>query len=313
MVQIARTALRPFVVPWQVLYDLPMEHPDNGLRTCPSVREYGPGGSGSWPPPAACPHQEYHEQAKHDAAKPALLCPWGFWGLAHLIEVPEPPPEKRSLDQVVSELPADTVVLPGTGSGLNDKQLREHLTKLRAKVTGFPGAPDDVVTAALRLLPALGPTTMDIVYLIGHAEQAASGLSYVLAFPDQKLASEDVATWSRDYWPTNHWHNRRPLVVLNACQTAEITQSTMGNFVKNFVAAGAAGVIGTETLIDQMAASEAMEHFLAAFSTQSTVGEAIRLMRWRLLGRGNLLGFSYTPYCAASLRLRPASMYPEDS
>ena len=110
-------------------------------------------GSGSWPPPAACPHQEYHEQAKHDAAKPALLCPWGFWGLAHLIEVPEPPPEKRSLDQVVSELPADTVVLPGTGSGLNDKQLREHLTKLRAKVTGFPGAPDDVVTAALEAAP----------------------------------------------------------------------------------------------------------------------------------------------------------------
>jgi hypothetical protein len=58
-------------------------------------------------------------------------------------------------------------------------------------------------------------------------------------------------------------------------------------------------------LIDQGVASEAMEHFLADFSGGASAGEAIRLMRWRLLGRGNLLGFCYTPYCAASLRLRP--------
>ena len=83
IVQIARTAQRPFAVPWQVLYDLPMEHPEEGLLPCPSVSEFGPGGTGAWPPPPLCPHQDVHQRADS-----ALLCPWGFWGLAHILEVP---------------------------------------------------------------------------------------------------------------------------------------------------------------------------------------------------------------------------------
>ena len=308
VVQVARTAQRPFVVPWQVMYDLPMEHPDIDLRVCSSVGEYGPGGSGDWPPPATCPHREFHDQVTGSQAGSAILCPWGFLGLALLIEVPEPPPERRSIDHVVSESPVALAVVPGTGSGLDNRQLATHLHQLRAQVRGFPRDPKDVVTAASNLRDALEPTTVDIVYLLSHAQQAASGLSDELIFPDQSLMSEDIAVWTRDYWRPDHWNGRRPLIVLNACHTAEIVQSTMAGFVTNFVAAGAAGVIGTETLIDQMTASKAMEEFLGQFSSGSTVGEAIRLMRWRLLGRGNLLGFSYTPYSAASLRLRPAQV-----
>src|ERR1022692_803659 len=310
VVQIARTAQRPFVVPWQVLYDLPIEHPEDPLRTCPSVQEYGPGGSASWPPPATCPHTDFHEQATADPAEPAILRPRGFWGLAHLIEVPEPP-KGRSLDQVVTEDPTSVAVLPGTGSRLDKTRLEEHLVELRKRVTGFPTGPDAVVTAARELRSALTPATMDIVYLLSHAEQAGeAGLDSKLVFPDRPLTSGDIAVWTRDKWPADHWYSRHPLVVLNACHTAEIVQSTMAGFVPNFVDGGAAGVIGTETLIDQLTASKAMEQFLAAFSTGSTVGEAIRLMRWHLLRRGNLLGFTYTPYCAASLRLRPATSQP---
>jgi hypothetical protein len=32
---------------------------------------------------------------------------------------------------------------------------------------------------------------------------------------------------------------RRPLVILNACQTSEIVQSSMATFVSNFIGAGA--------------------------------------------------------------------------
>ncbi len=300
IVQIARTAQRPFAVPWQVLYDLPMEHPEEEMLNCPSVGEYGPGGSGAWPPPAACPHREAHERAEA-----AVLCPWGFWGLAHILEVPEPPPGERSLDQVISAAQTTPTVLAGTGSGLDQKALGKHLTRLSQQVAGFPATAEGIVTAAKALRSALEPAAMDIVYLLSHAEQAGeSGLSSALVFPDGRLISDEIAVWTRDHWPADHWDGRRPLVVLNACHTAEIVQSTLGGFVSNFVAGGAAGVIGTETLIDQATASEAMEHFLAAFSGGATAGEAIRLMRWRLLGRGNLLGFCYTPYCAASLRVR---------
>ncbi|MGH3121962.1 MAG: hypothetical protein ACRDND_13180, partial [Streptosporangiaceae bacterium] len=111
VVQIARTAQRPFAVPWQVLYDLPMEHPDEDLVRCPSVDDYGPGGTGTWPPPAVCPNRQFHERAGS-----AILCPWGFWGLAHVLEVPEPPPGERSLDQIVSDGETMPTVLVGTGS-----------------------------------------------------------------------------------------------------------------------------------------------------------------------------------------------------
>jgi hypothetical protein len=299
IVQIARTAQRPFAVPWQVLYDLPMEHPEEELARCPSVSEFGPGG-GTWPPPPLCPHQDVHQQSDS-----ALLCPWGFWGLAHILEVPEPPPGERSLDQVVSAAGTAPAVVVGTGSGLDRRALSRHLDQLGQQVAGFPVS-TGVVTAAKALRTALEPTAMDIVYLLSHAEQAGvSGLTSALVFPDRKLISDEIAAWTRDHWPINHWDGRRPLIVLNACHTAEVVQSTLGGFVTNFVAGGAAGVIGTETLIDQGAASEAMEHFLAVFSGGASAGEAIRLMRWHLLSRGNLLGFTYTPYCAASLRLRP--------
>ncbi|WP_327250932.1 hypothetical protein [Streptomyces sp. NBC_01244] len=78
IIQIARTVQRPFAVPWQVLYELPMENPDKRLQYCPSVDEYGPGGDGSWPPPALCPHQGQHDQAMGSPDRPALLCPFGF-------------------------------------------------------------------------------------------------------------------------------------------------------------------------------------------------------------------------------------------
>lgn len=301
VVQIARTLDRPFVVPWQILYDFPMEHPDRGLYTCPSVHDFGPGGAGTWPPPATCPYANDH------ARKHAVLCPWGFWGLAHLIEVPEPPKE-RSLDHFVTIEPAQAAVLAGTGAGLNDQQLTAHLGQLAQRVIGFPAPSKGVVTAAADLGEALRPATMDVVYLISHAERSGVlDLGSALVFPDGRLESKDVSAWTTGSWPPDHWSGRRPLVVLNACYTAEIVQSMLGGFVTHFVNGGAAGVVGTETLIDQVTASRAMEEFLAEFSGGATVGEAIRAMRWRLLALGNLLGFCYTPYCAASLRLRPAT------
>ncbi|WP_327250933.1 CHAT domain-containing protein [Streptomyces sp. NBC_01244] len=149
--------------------------------------------------------------------------------------------------------------------------------------------------------------------MLSHCERTGPTLrTPALIFSDQPLTSDDISVWTRTVWPKDHWHERRPLVVLNACYTAELVQTTIAGFVSNFVAAGAAGVVGTETLVEQQAASCAMESFLADFSAGSGVGEAVRRMRWRLLARGNLLGFSYTAYCSANLRLRPTASSSEE-
>ena len=296
VVQIARTADRPFAVPWQVLYDLPMQYPEVNLWRCPSVDEYGPGGSGSSPPPATCPHSDQHERP---GPLKAVLCPWGFWGLASILEVPEPPPDQRDLDHVISAANPPLAVLAAKGSGLDQTVMDGHLDRLKSGVEGFPPVPKGVLSRVVELFEKLQPPDMDIVYLISHAESFGSVLTF-----DLPVSSGQISAWTKDDWPADHWRGRRPLVVLNACHSAELTQSTLGSFVRNFVGSGAAGVIGTETLIDQLAASYAMEYFLAAFSHGASAGDAMRTMRWQMLRRGSLLGFCYTPYCAANLRAR---------
>ncbi|MFD3724090.1 CHAT domain-containing protein [Streptomyces sp. NPDC058671] len=307
VIQIARTVQRPFVIPWQILYELPLEHPELGVRVCPAVDEYGPGGTGEWPPPASCPHGEDHDRALAERPRRAFLCPYGFWGMAHILEIPEPPPGRRSLDHIVTDSTAQPTMVTGIGADLNDKLLKTHLSRMGSQAPGIASTPDSPLTDATEFLDALTPSTMDVVYLLSHCKRTGpSERTHALVFADQKLTSDDVAVWARDEWPKDHWAGRRPLVLLNACYTAEITASTMAGFVTNFVAAGASGVVGTETLVEQNVASSAMESFLTDFAAGSTAGEAVRLMRWRLLRRGNLLGFSYTPYCAADLRLRPS-------
>ena len=100
--------------------------------------------------------------------------------------------------------------------------------------------------------------------------------------------------------------DRHPVVVLNGCHTAEMLPGTLAGFVVGLVAARAAGVIGTEVSLDQRFAGTAMELLLAAVHAGASVGQAMRHMRWELLGRGNVMGLAYSPYCAATLALRRA-------
>jgi hypothetical protein len=303
-VQVARTADRPFVIPWQAVYDLPMEHPEDELWRCPSVERYGPNGDGVRPVPAHCPEVAWHESARTADSRPAVLCPFGFWGLAHVLEVPEPPPN-RDLDAVVCDRPDETAALTGAGGPLDRDALAAHIGRLQV-IPGFAGR--TVITTARGLREALADSTMDVVYLLCHAERVPSNAVVAptlrLEFTDRCVTSDDIATWSRDEWDVRHWSDRRPLVVLNACQTSEIVQSSMATFVSNFIGAGASGVVGSETLLEQGSAAHAMEVFLREFCTGVPVGTAIRTMRWELLATGSLLGLAYTPYCSADLRLR---------
>jgi hypothetical protein len=299
VVEIARTGQRPFVLPWQMLYDLPL-NPRRNITVCDSVREYGPLHKGDdRQPPVRCPHEDKHPPPDDPAT--STLCPWGFWGLAYLIEVPEPP-QDRNMDEFVTDTAASPQVVSAAGAGLDAKQLATHLKDMHHEVDGFP---NKHLTKADALMSALA-NPADIVYVLCHNENGNQpGGGSVLMFADGPLGSDEVAEYTRTRWPKDHWREQhRPLIVLNACRTAEIVQTTMSGFVKNFTGAGAAGVVGTETMIDQPTASRAMQHFLGAFAKGATVSEALRIARWKLLAQGSLMGLTYSPYCSATLRLR---------
>jgi len=308
LVQIARPSKRSFAVPWPVVYSLPVLGAKPVFWPCPSVAAFGPGGGATWPPPARCPHADAHERRRRANPGESVLCPFGFWGYAYHLEVPEPPRD-RDVDEVVATRPWPPAMAVATGAGLDPDTRRTHLAALREQAPGFP-AGKRVVTRAADLPAALAGSTMDVVYVLCHSDrdpvdESDRAPDSTLVFRDQSVVSSDVNTWAVD-WPHDHWHDRRPLVVLNACHTVELTQSTLGNFATAFVnAAGAAGVVGTEALIEQRTASMAMEAFLTEFLGGAPVGAAIRLMRWRLLAQGSVMGLAYTPYCSATLRLRP--------
>src|SRR5690606_3321506 len=93
-------------------------------------------------------------------------------------------------------------------------------------------------------------------------------------------------------------------VVINGCHTVDMLTESLNNLVRAFTGdASASGVVGTEIAVETHVAAWAMELFLTALRDRS-VGEALRITRWTMLGRGNLMGLAYTPYCLANLRLR---------
>lgn len=152
---------------------------------------------------------------------------------------------------------------------------------------------------------------MDVVYLYCHGGRdrpaGATAADAVLELGRQdRFKPLDVSMWARSKWASDHWRSRHPVIVLNGCHTTEMLPDTLGDFVVGFVAARAAGVIGTEVSLDQRFAGTAMELFLAALHAGASVGQAMRHMRWELLGRGNVMGLAYSPYCAATLALRRA-------
>jgi hypothetical protein len=293
VIQVARTIQRPFVLPWQIVYDLPLSSRVENPQMCESLKLFGPDGD-EWPPPTLCPYADEHP-TEPDAA---VLCPWGFWGLAHLLEVPD---GTQKMDEVVADTAGETDILAAAGANLDTTALTNHFATLHDTVPGFPARH---LSEAGTVLKALADPT-DVVYMLCHGKTlTGAGEGTALIFSDGEFTSYDVGKWSRVSWGQSHWKDRRPLVILNACRTAEIVQSTLSEFVSMFALAGAAGVVGTETFIDQPTAEIAMQHFLEEFIAGATASEALRYARWRLLGLGSLLGLTYSPYCSATLRLR---------
>jgi hypothetical protein len=326
LVQCGRLANERLAIPWQLVYDLSMQSGDTDPYRCPSVREFGPaGGRGSdagrgalsGAVPGVCPHETDHPAGR------SVLCPFGFWGLAHVVEVPPHMGEERGLPHLVSDRDLPVATLVGWNRRLSPQpaslaESRRHLDALRA----YPelGVLTPAVESRDELGRRLARPDLDVVYLYCHCdrtEQAGAtvaDLVLVLGSGD-RFDPEDVRQWNDYYrWPWQHWKDRPPLVVLNACHSGEILAASLVDFVGAFTeTAGAAGVVSTEVTVEQGLAGLAMELFLGALADRVAVGLAMRRMRWALLARGNVMGLAYSPYCAADLSLRrPAAVGPSE-
>ena len=288
VIQIALAEGSRAVVPWQLVYDLPIT---DTAGICPSVTEFGPGGRDAVPD--GCPHAAGHDQAG------GVLCPFGFWGFAHVLEVP--PSGRLTLAAATGRSRPATVV-----AGVNRQLTGADWEQQRAALDRLGTA--SVVTMDVAALRQAAVGGADVLYLFCHGQRVAgagtAGGGLALDFgPGGRLVPADVSYWAQ-LSPRVRWDQRRPLVVLNGCYTGERLPETLTDFATAFVrSTGAAGVLATEVTMEKGLAAYAMSAFVGVWGSGLGVGEAMRRVRWQLLALGNVMGLAYSPYCDAYLRL----------
>jgi hypothetical protein len=285
-------------IPWALVYDLPIGSDTREYELCRSVRGFGPERGQVGEPPACCPYPH-----PDDAD---VLCLYGFWGFSCVLDQP-----------VLADSPPARVVYADPGALCwmlisdpvpENSVIADHLARLKATGPRVLVTQPTVETAR-KLGRELEPETADVVYFYCHCGYetwySGAAANRYLKIGDFHVQAFDVENWARR-WPEPHWPRRRPLVVLNGCHTAESTACTLNGFVPAFIhTARAAGVVGTEITVEQGFACLVGETLLPLLAAGHGVGEALRLVRWDLLRRGNVLGLAYTPFCMANLTLRP--------
>ncbi|HEX6748363.1 MAG TPA: CHAT domain-containing protein [Longimicrobium sp.] len=307
VVQVARTGAANWVLPWAVMYEYPLVEADPAkVRWCDVLAEWGEDGVRTGPLRTACPHagEAWHQMD--------VICPYGFWGLAHRVEQPlgalladddrDPP---GTTDKVKCGAEIDLVA--AVTEELDDDSLKAaeaHLNRLSglAKVRYAPPPADDWPGVQKILAQP------EVVYFLCHGryDEATAdgylGIGRGDADPNRRVYANKLSGWLRTQ-PPDVWLDRRPLVVVNGCHTFELEPGRLLNFVSTFGFAGAAGVIGTEISVQLPVAIEAADLLLGALVRGAAADDALREMRWALADKGNLLGLAYTMYALAGLKL----------
>lgn len=118
-----------------------------------------------------------------------------------------------------------------------------------------------------------------------------------------RLTKEDLEI----YAPTMDALPGKPLVFINACESAKLSPLVYDGFVPYFMAKGARGVIGAECEIPATFAVEWARRFFDRFLRGDTLGQIfLDLRREFYFQHNNLLGLLYALYVDGDTRVEPA-------
>jgi hypothetical protein len=311
LIQVARTVPAEYVLPWALIYDIPMD--GSKYPICKIVAKEWANPSGvrtNGQPRLVCPYAAETWHAEN------VVCPYGFWGLKHIIEQPPSQLERRNgqweivdaVSQFAETSQIDLAIAVTRDTALNLSRVDNHISKLtaikRLRVTP-PSPADDLATARKALeLP-------NIVYFLCHGSteeiaginQPFLGIGLRDGKPEHKIFPNTIQSWAETAVTPNlaGWSKRRPLVFVNGCHTFALSPEQMLSFVSGFSLARASGVLGTEVSIKLDVAAEIAEILFTKLSQGMKMGVAIREMRWELANKGNLIGLAYTLYGMADL------------
>lgn len=97
----------------------------------------------------------------------------------------------------------------------------------------------------------------------------------------------------------------RPFVILNMCDSAQVTPTLSESFIEFFLTRGARAVVGTECSIRPVFADFAGRKLLRSLLTAVPIGEALRRIRVEAAEQKNLLGLAYTLFGSSDAVLTP--------
>src|SRR5438067_10356804 len=249
-----------------------------------------------------CPHDD---AAWHQAN---VICPYGFWGLRHIIE--EPPSMNAPLAEsgnTVLRGSTLTVSVATTGDPTLQTGIAAHLNRVRgmAGVQFHPDAQASDWDSVAEMLRA-----PEIAYFLCHGDyDASSRTTYLNVGAGNRISPDDFLSWAQLQPPDGPdlqaWKRRHPFIFINGCHTSALKPGDIVSFVGCFSDMQASGILGTEVSVVLPVAAEVAEFVFGSLvnSDAPAVGEVLRAVRWNLANKGNLLGLAYTLYGLADLRV----------
>jgi hypothetical protein len=102
-----------------------------------------------------------------------------------------------------------------------------------------------------------------------------------------------------------------PLVILNMCESAQVTPSLVDSFIHFFLDRGALSVLGTECPMTIEFAHPFAEKFLHDLLAGSQAGQALLNARRHFMKINNPLGLAYTLFGSATFRFDPPVLQSE--
>jgi hypothetical protein len=312
IIQVARTHKSSYVYPWSLLYQHSLEGDSNRWSYCKVIDEQWQNGRRTGPPDDRCPYNDSPDDHIN------RLCPYGFWGLKHIVEQPVSLRLKGDGKYDPSQTVATKIARDGgklhvavgltTDPKFDAALIRRHLDdlgRLPALELESPSATD-----VDQMLDAL--ESPQVAYFLCHGMYDPQEKSVFLNIgPVDAQRAHRIYPSMLDGWTTRlespnlkAWTTIRPLVFINGCDTAGVQPEQMLTFISAFSNVPSGGIIGTEVSVQLPVAIDfAGALFGALFSKpDSTAGEAMRQARWQLANKGNLLGLAYTMYCMANLQ-----------
>lgn len=265
-------------VPWELLYERPFEsYRPETTRLCATFKEHAP---------ADCP----------DKDDPQVVCPHGFWGYRYIIEqlpcrtLRDEPRTDALPTQIENHKPLELCAIVNTRLRMVDR----HLAALRAlnvmnvvQVDTLAGLKQELVSS---------PRGTDFVYFYTHGGADDFGSPYLEIGKDTRVESNDLDAWGIRF-------PQRPLVFMNACDSASYSPDQFDDLIQLLCSRGAAGVIGTQCEVREVLANEFVLLFLKSFLRRIPAGQALFDVRHALLAQGDPRGLAYSLFAAAEVRL----------